>query len=129
MEYQIGKIRIKTNNVKLATLLVKTAKPVKSHKNKNIEIEIDRYCDELSKKVVKPVRTEQNARFEAKLKVLKQVFKGKRFHRRTKTGLRLSEVEKQVLHHKYGINFRTLNDFRAQAWSQLSIHKLAEDLR
>ena len=131
--YKVGKITIKTNNAKLAASLVRIArKPVKRKHRSDVEFIIDRHCDELVKK---PVRTEQrvkfrlNAGFEAKLRILKDLFKGRRFRRRDAQGLKLSEIEKQVLHYKYGINFRTLNDYRAQAWSHLSMHKLAEVLR
>lgn len=128
MLYECGNITIKTNNAKLGAELVRSVKP---SKRANFEVLIDRHCDSIEgsiKQSEKPIKVILNTGFEVKLKTLKEVFRGRRFHRRDEEGLKLSEIEKQVLHHIDGIPFRKLNTFRASAWSQLAKHKIRGEL-
>jgi len=130
----VGNITIKASNPQLERMLAREARRRhRRYQRPDIEALIDRHCAEIEKRVIPAVKVSVrvNADFSKKLACLKELYRGRRFRRRDANGLlRLSEIEKQILHHIYGIDFRTLNQFRAQAWSQIKRrHKLVAFLR
>ena len=129
----LGNITIKASNPKLERVLAKEARRRhRRYQRPDIEALIDRHCAELEKQVIPAIKVSVKVNtqdFSKKLACLKELFRGRRFRRRDEYGLRLNEIEKQILHNVYGIDFRTLNNFRAQAWSQLKRHELVEFLK